>query len=158
MFLFKASGKTYRRVVRESLHAFPLSPLDADVGQFVLLSKNREDCALTEKQIQNVAKVLAVRPAGATELEARFPGVDAGSRFRFMIQLYWLEALDRPFNLADIEGVNFRRYDPVQDFARLDHEDEQLVINHMVRTNERVILSYLNRDDLPPELGDPDAG
>jgi hypothetical protein len=157
MFLFKASGKTYHQVVRQSLHAFPLSPSEADVGQFVLLSKNREDCRLTEKQIQHVAKVLEVRPATAAELEASFPGVDAGSRFRFVVRLYWLERLDHPFNLADIQGVNFRRYDPVQDFARLDDDDERLVVKHMIQTNGRIVLSYLNRDDVPAELRD-DAG
>lgn len=154
MFLFKSSGKTYGQVVKQSLHAFPMRPREADDGQLVLLSKNRKDCALMERQIQNVAKVRAILPATAVELEKSFPRVSAGFRFRYIVKLYWLEALDRPFNLADIKGVNFKRYEQVQHFTRLDCEDERRVIDHMGRTNERVLLSFLNRDDLPPELQD----
>lgn len=61
MFLFKASGRTYLRVVKRSLHAFPNRPQKVEVGQLVLLSKNREDCTPSEAQIQYVAKILDVR-------------------------------------------------------------------------------------------------
>jgi hypothetical protein len=152
MFLFKASGKTYRRVAKQSLHAFPFSPTEADVGQMVLLSKNRDDLARGEKQIQNVAKVLAIRPSAPEELEERFPGVEAGERFRFIVELYWLEPLDTEFDLSQVPGMNYRRYDSVQNATKLDDADEIAVINYMARTNRRVILSYLNRSDLPDSL------
>ena len=45
-FIYKASGATYRRVVNQELHAFPFAPKEASEDEFILLSKNREDCAL----------------------------------------------------------------------------------------------------------------
>jgi hypothetical protein len=161
MFLFKASRKTYWRVAKQSLHAFPFSPKEAEVGQMVLLSKNREDLRRGEKQIQFVAKILAVRPATPAELEERFPGVGAGERFRFIAELYWLEKLDNEFDLSQVPGFNSRRYDSVQDFAKLDAVDESAMISFLAKRNERVLLSYLNRDDLPESLArlhERDAG
>lgn len=69
-----------------------------------------------------------------------------------MAELYWLEALDEPFKLGDVPGVNFRRYDTVQDFAKFDHADEVAVFDCMSRTNARVLLAFLNRADLPEQL------
>lgn len=51
MFLFKASGATYRKVVERGVHAFPYSPVEVNGDELVLLSKNRKDCALLEKQV-----------------------------------------------------------------------------------------------------------
>jgi hypothetical protein len=152
MFLFKASGQTYLRVVKRELHAFPNAPRDIEVGQLVLLSKNREDCTPSEPQIQHVAKVLQVRSATPEELEHNFPGVEASNRFRIMVELYWREPLERPFSLSQVPGVNYKRYDTVQDFAKLDEADEMAVFGFLVKTNRRLVLSYLNRDDLPAKL------
>ena len=73
MVLFKASGKTHSRVVRQQIHAFAYSPAEVRRDEFVLLSKNREDCASTEAQIQFVAKLGEVRAATAEELDRYFP-------------------------------------------------------------------------------------
>ena len=56
MFLFKAAATSYRKVVRQTVHAFPHSPKDANEDEFVLLSKNQEDCAQLEKQIQHTLR------------------------------------------------------------------------------------------------------
>jgi hypothetical protein len=161
MFLFKASGKTYSQVVKQSLHAFPFSPKEAEVGQMVLLSKNREDLMRGEKQIQFAAKILSIRPATSAELEERFPGVGAGRRFQFIAELYWLEKFENEFDLSQVPGLNSRRYDSVQDFSKLDESDEHAVIGFLAKRNPRVLLSYLNRDDLPESLArlyEEDAG
>ncbi|MBK8246850.1 MAG: hypothetical protein IPK85_05560 [Gemmatimonadetes bacterium] len=161
MFLFKASGQTYLRVVKQSLHAFPYRPREVEVGQVVLLSKNREDCTSSEAQIQFVAKILAVRPATTLELDAHFPGVSAGERFGVMVELYWMERLDRPFNLSQVLGPDHKFYNTVQDYSLLKDADELKVFGFLVKNNPRVVLSYLNRDDLPEKLveyHDSDAG
>lgn len=80
MFLFKASGGTYRKVIKQTLHAFPHSPSEVKGDEFVLLSKNRQDCTLSEKQIQYVAKLVGIRSATAEERDRFFPNVDASER------------------------------------------------------------------------------
>jgi hypothetical protein len=154
MFLFKASGQTYLRVVRRSLHAFPNRPQEAEVGQLVLLSKNREDCSPSEAQIQFVAKILDVRPATAEELETHFPGISASERFEVIIELYWMEPLERPFNLSQALGPDHKFYNTVQDFSKLKESDELAVFGFLVKNNPRVVISYLNRDDLPEKLAE----
>ncbi|MHB2034883.1 MAG: hypothetical protein ACYCVE_16170, partial [Gemmatimonadaceae bacterium] len=144
MFLFKAAGSTYRQVVRRAAHAFPPPPKDAPPGQFVLLSKNREDCRPTEQQIQYVAKLLEVREATPEELERDFPGVDAAQRWKYRVHLYWARPLDRPFSLSLIDGVDSRRYDAVQNFARLDEGDERLVFAYLCKWNGPVLLDFIN--------------
>ena len=161
MFLFKASGKTYSRVVKQSLHAFPFSPKEAEIGQMVLLSKNREDLMRGEKQIQFAAKILSIRPASSAELDERFPGVAAGERFQYIAELYWLEKFDNEFDLSQVSGLNHRRYDSVQDFAKLDDADEHAMITFLAKRNPRVLASYINRSDLPESLArlyEVDAG
>ena len=149
MFLFKASGKTYARVKKHAVHAFPFGPHEAPSGQFVLLSKNREDCRPTERQIQCAAKLLRVRPATPAELDERFPGVGAGQRWRFAVELYWMRPLEEPFNLSQVRGIKARRYDAVQGFARIDDVDEQALLKHLIRTNPRVILDFINNAEQP---------
>jgi hypothetical protein len=56
MRLFKSSGDTYRRVTAIQQHALNGVPQDVQRGELVLLSKNREDCGVGERQIQYLAK------------------------------------------------------------------------------------------------------
>jgi hypothetical protein len=149
MFLYKSSGATYRKVVRQSVHAFPYSPVDARHDEFVLLSKNRADCRDTEKQVQYIAKVLEVQPATPAQLDELFPGVGAGRRFRYTIKLYWVKPLPQPFNLSGITGFKAKRYNTVQDFAKLDNEDAQALFRHLVATNSDVVLDVVNNVERP---------
>ena len=149
MFLFKASAKTYGKVVKQAVHAFPHSPAEVRGDEFVLLSKNREDCALLEKQVQYVAKLLAVRPATEDELERFFPGVNATARWKHVVELYWLRPLVKPFNLSGIPGLNAKRYDPIQGFAKLDDEDALALLRHLQATNPDVLLDFVNNAERP---------
>ena len=149
MFLFKASGATYRKVAKQSKHAFPFSPTDVVGDEFVLLSKNREDCATSERQIQYVAKVLSVRSPAAGELEAAFPNVNAGARFGCVVDLYWSRPLANAFNLSEVPGLNYRRYDTVQDFAKLDEADALAVVRHLTATNGELLLDFVNNAARP---------
>ncbi len=136
-------------VVTSALHAFPYSPKDVRPDEFVLLSKNREDCGLLEKQVQNVAKLLNVRPASDDELDQTFPGVEAGDRWRSIVELYWLRPLINPFNLHDVPGFNAKRYRPVQGFALLDSDDEMALFEHLIRTNGKLLLDVINNAERP---------
>ena len=149
MFLFKSSGATYSRVVKQSVHAFPYSPAETRGDEFVLLSKNREDCRDLEKQVQWVAKLLKVRPATPTELEQLFPRVGAGSRWNHVVELYWVRRLTKPFNLAGIPGFNAKRYDTVQEFAKLDDEDARILSRYLSATNPDVVLDFVNNAERP---------
>jgi len=149
MYLMKSSGATYQRVLKLRKHAFRGRPTDITEGEFVLLSKNAEDCAPTEPQVQYVAKVLRVRAASAEELNASFPGVEAGERWEFVVELYWPKKLDRPFNLTGVPGFNGRRYGQVQTFAKLDPRDELPLLDHPIRTNPAVLLDIINNAERP---------
>ena len=149
MFLFKASGSTYRRVVRQSIHAFPHSPVDVREDEFVLLAKNRDDCGQLEKQVQNVAKILHVRDATAEEVERLFPNVNAADRWKYVVELYWLRPLVTPFNLTEVPGLNAHRYAPVQGFAKLDPEDELPLFDFLCKTNAPVVLDIAGRAERP---------
>ena len=144
MILFKASGKTYRRVVTQARHAFPYSPMDVRPHEFVLLSKNREDCRPTENQIQYVAKLLAIDAVAPAELEKQFPAVNASSRWSYLATLYWSRPLKRSFNLSQIEGLDAKRYATVQEFARLDEGDEVLVFDFLCKSNPETITDFVN--------------
>lgn len=150
MLLFKASGRTYRRVLQLQRHAFPFAPSEVQPHELVVLSKNREDCAPTEAQIQQLAKLLCVEPASPEELDEDFAGVSAGERWHYRAFLYWSSPLDRPFNLSQVEGLHYRRYNTVQNFARFEPDDAMALLNHLDRTNQRVILDFINRAESGP--------
>jgi hypothetical protein len=149
MYLYKASGQTYRRVVRQHVHAFPYSPTEASEDEFILLSKNRQDCDLLEKQIQFTGKLHSVRLATAEELDMWFPDAGASERWRFAMRLYWVRRLKRPFNLAEIAGFDARRYAQVQGFAKLQPTDELAILRFLIKTNEDLILDVMNNAERP---------
>lgn len=144
MILFKASGTTYRRVVTQERHAFPFSPSEVRPHEFVLLSKNREDCRPTENQIQHVAKVLGIEAVAPAVIEQQFPNVTAGARWSYLAKLYWSRPLKRSFNLSQVVGLNAKRYATVQEFARLDEGDEIVVFNFLLESNPETILDFVN--------------
>lgn len=147
MFLFKASGATYRKVIKQRIHAFQYSPSEVKGDELVLLSKNKEDCVLAEKQVQAVAKLDKVRRATAEELDRFFPGSQASERWKHAVELYWMRPLTKPFNLSAIRGLNANRYNTVQGFARLDEGDDLAVIQHLIKTNPDILLDIVNNAD-----------
>jgi hypothetical protein len=149
MFLFKAAGATYSSVVKEALHAFPYGPAQVTGDEFVLLSKNREDCAVLEKQVQHVAKLLAVRPGTHEELNRLFPGVRAAKRWTCVVELYWRRPLPSPFNLSQVPGLDHKRYNTVQGFAKLDHADALALVPYLTETNPDVLLDLVNNAERP---------
>jgi hypothetical protein len=149
MFLYKASGHTYKQVIRQQVHAFPYSPAETNEDEFILLSKNKQDCSLVEKQIQCTGKLHSIRLATPEELDAWFPNVAAGERWRYAMRLYWIRELTLPFNLSEVTGFNARRYAQVQGFAKIDAADELAMVRHLFKTNEDLILDVLNNAERP---------
>lgn len=146
MFLFKASGKTYRRVALGAVHAFPHSPSEANRDELVLLSKNRADCRPSEKQIRFAAKIRDVRDARPAELEQLFPGVGADERWKSAIRLYNVCELERPFDLNEVTGFNAKHFRPVQGFSRLRESDMAALFQFLVATNPKLIIDMLNAE------------
>jgi hypothetical protein len=153
MRLFKASGATYRTVADQSIHAFPYRPKDLSRGELVLLSKNREDCALLERQIQYLAKIVGYREATAEEVERHFPHVAGGERWTTLVRLHWCQRLNAPFNLKTVLGVEAERYDTVQNFAKIDVPHEQAIVKYVIESNPAIVLSFL---DSPAPQDDDD--
>ena len=149
MYLYKAGGATYMKVVRQELHAFPYSPSEVSEDEFILLSKNRDACTMLEKQVQYCAKLHSVRPAIPEELDAFFPNVAAGERWRFALRLYWVRKFQRPFHLEEVPGLNWKRYKPVQGFSKLDDADELAMLRHLVATNADLIANIINFAERP---------
>lgn len=147
MFLFKASGSTYTKVLDQGVHAFQYSPAEVNGDELILLSKNKKDCSLLERQVQAVAKLDQVRPATPSELDEFFPGVAASARWRCAVELYWLRRLTKPFNLVGIKGFKAKRYKTVQGFARLDVGDDLALVQHLAKTNPTVLLDIVNNAD-----------
>ena len=110
----------------------------------MFLARNLEDLVVPDKQVRHVAKLLNVRPATSGELETSFPGVDAGRRWNHVVELYWVRELPRPFNLREVPGLNFKRYSPVQGFAKFDHSDQFALLEYLISTNEPLILDFIN--------------
>ena len=77
MYLFKASGATYQRVISGTKHAFANRPVEVAPHEFILLSRNRNDCTSSERQVQHVAKVLRCRNASPSEMDVAFYVVNA---------------------------------------------------------------------------------
>lgn len=152
MFLYKASGATYKQVIRQHLHTFPYSPVEAHKDDFILLSKNRADCGMTERQVQYAAKLLDVREATNQELAKWFPGVQAGQRWRYAISLYWVKPFRRPFNLTEVPGFNAKRYNTVQGYAKLDKADEMAMLTFLIDTNADLLIDVINNAVHPDEL------
>lgn len=147
MYLMKASGTTYNRVLTRRMHAFRGRPSEIRDDELVMLSKNVADCSPTEPQVQYVAKVSLVRQARPGELDASFPGVEAGERWEYVVELYWPRKLERPFNLTAIPGFNSRRYAQVQAFAKLDPLDELSLLNHLVMASHSFPVDGLSAEE-----------
>jgi hypothetical protein len=146
MFLFKASGATYRAVLRQRVHAFPKSPREVNGDELVLLSKNKEDCEQLERQVQHLAKLRRVRRATREELDRWFPNVRASERWQYAVELYLVQVLDKPFNLRNVPGINAKHYNTVQAFATLSESEELSLTEYLCKTNPRVVAAFLNAD------------
>ena len=118
MYLFKISGETLPLVVEAKKHAYARMPADWDVGERVLLSKNKGDLEPGEKQIQYVASMVDIRPLRPGEAETYW-GAEYEGKWEYLIELSDITQLARQFDLADAIGTGAADYWGVRAFTRL---------------------------------------
>lgn len=129
MFLFKTSGRTIGSVVANQKHAFRGMPREWTRGELVLVSKNRADCALGEKQIQYTMRLASIRPLEPGEAELFWPGTEG--RWRYLVSCSDARKLVRPFNLHEALGAKADGYSNVMTYKRLECEDERRVVEFL---------------------------
>lgn len=78
-----------------------------------------------------------------------FPSTRAGERWDYVVELYWRKPLPKPFNLSQVPGLNYRRYNTVQGFAKLDEEDGRVLTAYLAETNPNVLLDIVNNAERP---------
>ena len=100
MFLFKTSGSTFRRVIRNHKHAFHSKPKKWHIGELVLISKNQADLHPFEKQIRYTAQINNIRKASQEEIESCWPGNQG--RWNYIVDLENVVKITRPFDLSDV--------------------------------------------------------
>lgn len=131
MFLFKTSGRTLGSVVANQKHAFNGQPREWRVGEQVLVSKNRSDCALGERQIQFVMRLEKIRALKPGEAERYWPGSEG--RWRYLVSCSDTKRLTLPFDLHQALGADATQYANVMTFKRLSPEHEARVVAFMLQ-------------------------
>lgn len=119
MLLFKTSGKTLNSVIANQKHAFKGQPKNWVTGEIILVSKNRTDCALGEKQIQHIMFLDKIRETNDDEFEKYWP--NNRGRWRYIADCTKTVKLQRPFNIEEVLGpASLQDYGPVVTFKRLN--------------------------------------
>jgi hypothetical protein len=131
MFLFKTSRATYRSVIQNQKHAFGGQPKDWEVGERVLVSKNRADCRPGERQIQHVMRLANIRLLRPGESGTYWPGTEG--RWKYLFECSDTEPLSKPFNLAEVLGSDADQYLSVMTYKRLTPEHERKVEDYLSR-------------------------
>jgi 5-methylcytosine-specific restriction protein A len=129
MYLFKTSGTTIDSVIKNQKHAFTGAPRDWYAGEIVLVSKNKENLSIGEKQIRYIMRIENIREIRPGEAEMYWPGNEG--RWKYLIECYDTIKLDRPFDLADILKESAKKFQPIMTFKRIDNSDEQLIVNYI---------------------------
>lgn len=133
MYLFKASGETYMKVVNNRVHAFQRLPAGLREHELVFLSRNREGLRPGEKQIRYVGKVARVETATPRRLEKLYPSVGAGERWEYLVYLYSVLKVIPAFDLNEVTGFNAARYRNAQVPVRFDASDEAAMLRFLTR-------------------------
>ena len=131
MYLFKTSGTTINSVIQNGRHAFASAPRDWSSGELVLVSKNKRDCRLSEKQIQFTMVLRDVRRIVPGEAERFWPGNEG--RWNFLVLCDDVREILEPFDLQDVPGIDPNHYAPVVTFKRFDPNDERNMETYLRR-------------------------
>jgi hypothetical protein len=142
-------------VVRQRVHAFRNRPKGMVEDQPVLLSKNRSRSSWYERQVQHVARIRAIRPASPEELDRLYPGVNAGQRWNYVVELYAVTPLARQLDLHQVHGLDDKRFQTVQTFAEFTEEESGAIGSYLIAREPGVVCALLNSD--PAEEGQATA-
>jgi hypothetical protein len=130
MLLFKTSGETLNSVIANQKHAFKTKPSDWSAGEIILVSKNKGDRRIGEKQIQYIMFLDSIRRSNDEEFETYWPG--NRGRWKYMADCSKTVQLQTPFNIEDVLGSeNSHRYRSIQTFGKLDPVHEQVIEKHL---------------------------
>jgi hypothetical protein len=135
MYVFRTSGETLPLVVEHRKHAYATQPKEWDVGETVLLSKNKKDLGRHEKQIQYIARIVDVRPILPGEAELYW-GAKYEGKWNYLIQLSDIRPLTRQFGLAEVIGTGASDYWGARGFSRLKPAHEAEVERFVERTGQ----------------------
>jgi 5-methylcytosine-specific restriction enzyme A len=136
MQIFKTSGNTFASVIANECHAFKHHPR-MQIGEIVLISKNRTDLRKGEKQIAHYAILDEISETTNEEIERLWPG-NAG-RWKFIVRFACVVELDAPFDLADVLGdARAKHYRPVVTSAPVGPEDAEKIekLIHTIKREE----------------------
>ena len=125
MYLFKTSGATFDSVIENQKHAFRGKPRDWHRGEIVLVSKNKKDLRLGEKQIQYRMRLENIRELRPGESERYWPGTEG--RWRYLVECTDTERLGRAFDLEDVLGPDAQGYKSVMTFKKFEPEHAQAI-------------------------------
>jgi len=131
MLLFKTSGDTIESVVRNQKNAFLNEPRRWFVGELVLISKNKNDCKKSERQIQFISEIEDIRPASTGEVEKYWPGNEG--RWNFIVLLRNTRKVPS-FNLEDAIGeYQAQIYKQVISYKKFEAEHEDKILRYLNR-------------------------
>ena len=68
------------------------------------------------------------------------PNVCASDRWQYAVELYLVQALDKPFNLRNVPGINAKHYNTVQAFATLSEMEQLSLTTYLCMTNHESLL------------------
>src|SRR5215510_12756249 len=131
VYLFKTSGATFDSVIKNEKHAFSNKPSNWNKGEIVLVSKNKVDCKLSEKQIQYIMHFVEIRPLKAGEADQYWPG--ANRTWNYLIVCNNTKLIRRPFNLEDLLGHEHKSYAPIMTFKRISPKHESIIEEYLRR-------------------------
>lgn len=130
MYLFKTSDNTFDIVIRNEKHAFVNSPRNWFVGELVLISKNKKDCKVREKQIQFVTEISNIRHIFPGEAEKYWPGNEG--RWNYLVEFTSTRNINIPFNLDEAIGENESAiYKPILTFKKILPEHEKKLMKYL---------------------------
>jgi len=131
MFLFKTSGNTINNVIKFQKHAFYNMPQNWFPGELVLVSKNKKDCSLQEKQIQYYMEIVKIREITYTESEKYWPGNKG--RWKYIVDCRNCKKIHEPFDLEDIIGFENEKYKPIMTFRKIEDSHEKKILKYLKR-------------------------
>lgn len=129
MYIFKTSGATFRSVIENERYASPSQPEDLTSGDLILVSKNKRDCAINEKQIQYTMRFVERCPLENGQADQLWPGNEGRWKYLFICEN--TRAINKPFNLKDLLGDDYKHYLRIQTFGKIKAKHETLIESYL---------------------------
>lgn len=146
MVILIASPETYFRVVRHRLHAFDSYPRQIADHETVLLAQADAPSPHRGPYIRHVARVSRIRDLTAFDAERLFPGVGAGNRWWYAVELTALAPLRKPLYLYDVVTHPRISYHNAQKHTKLRAGDDRQVLAWLAANDPQLVCDLLNAE------------